>query len=502
MQRMPMGYSEVLDRLLRQLENMPVDRAARHAEFLAQHLADLRRPAPHLYRPSLLERQARLEALLSVFMDQRVDAREEEQQWCRDEWVGVRPFLETMGEGEDESQEEEGHGLTETRDPAPEHQIVAIEDSQEAVEEGGSQVQVARLADGSVRDMSMEENEMLQWAEAVEAEAAEDERRREQERWNEFASTAYSSWGQWSVANQDVEPGVKRARVQIRTQGEGGRIVRDEQYMVALRDGEQLAYQVSVRSTNVEQGDKGVYAERAEEHMASEMARSSSEGAAPHSESVQGAEEQDGRDQQGKDHIDVQEFVASPLGRKFYEEWKTGRVGPQIIGQRFGYGALGAYASMWEDEKEAQERESGCLTTTAGEAEDQGDVEPELPEHGTDHVEAEGTGETAMDGGPVHEGGDDSGVPDHRQRHREGFQLKPPPDQPVNVEESQESGGNGSDLVLVAGGHADAGHQSEQMAAAAGEAASLTPTGASVSGSSTAESSGRRVQTSLDRWLL
>ena len=212
---------------------------------------------------------------------------------------------------------------------------------------------MARLSDGSVRNLTGEENEMMRWAEAVEAEAAEDERRREQERWSAFASTAYSSWEQWTTANQEVEQGVKRARVQVRIQGEYGRIVRDEQYMVALRDGAQLAYQVSVRSVREELEEKGVYVEQAEEHMATEMASSSGEGANPRPEAGVHPEEQEETNRQNKSHIDVQEFIAAPLGQKFYVEWKTGMVGPQVIGQRFGYGVLGAYASMWEDEKEA-----------------------------------------------------------------------------------------------------------------------------------------------------
>ena len=464
---------------------MPADRAARNAEFLAQHLADLRRPAPHLRRPALMERQARLEALLSVFMEQHVDLQEEEQQWCRSEWGNIRPFLETMGETEEGSEEEEGLDPSgaqgQEQELMDDHQIVAIEDSQEAVEEGGSQVQVARLSNGSVRDMLPEEVEMMQWAETIEAEAAEEERRREQEMWGVFSSASYTSWEQWSLANQDAGPEVKRARVQIRIQGEGGRVVRDEHYMVALRDGEQLAYQVSVRSPHVEREDKGVYVEQAEEHMASEAARSSGQASDPGEEAGQVTEEDREQSQTGKDHIDVAEFVASPLGKKFYEEWKAGRAGSQIIGQRFGYGVLGAFASMWEDEKEAREM--------AGQQAEAGNVEGES---GRADVVAAGADDRE---------GDDPALPDLQGRRQESFKLRPPPEEPLQIVESQESGASGSDLVVVLEGHGDE-VQAGGHAAAADVAASSSITGASVSGSSTAEGSGRRVQTDLKKWLL
>ena len=36
-------------------------------------------------------------------------------------------------------------------------------------------------------------------------------------------------------------PGVKRARVQVLVQGEGGRVIRKENWLIGLRDGESLA---------------------------------------------------------------------------------------------------------------------------------------------------------------------------------------------------------------------------------------------------------------------
>ena len=48
--------------------------------------------------------------------------------------------------------------------------------------------------------------------------------------------------------------------------------------------------------------------------------------------------------------FDVGEFVASVIGQKFYQEWKSGRVVCKLIGSRFG---LGRYFAMRNDEQGA-----------------------------------------------------------------------------------------------------------------------------------------------------
>ena len=44
-----------------------------------------------------------------------------------------------------------------------------------------------------------------------------------------------------------------------------------------------------------------------------------------------------------KKHIDVDEFVESSIGRRFYKEWKEGRASCNLFSTRFGYGVLGRY---------------------------------------------------------------------------------------------------------------------------------------------------------------
>ena len=401
---------------------------------------------------------------------------EDEQQWCRCEWGHLRPFLEMAEEAQEESEDEPLEAPGQEKETVDDNQIVAIEDSQEAVEPDGSQIQVARLANGSVRDMLPEEVEIRNWAEAIEAEAAEEERQREQKRWGELSSSSYTSWAQWSLANQDEGPDVKRARVQIRIQGEGGRVVRDEHYMVALRDGEQLAYQVSVRSPLMEPEDKGIYVQQAEEHVVSTAARGSGQSSAPGPEASGVADEGDETGCQDKDHIDVEEFVASPLGKKFYEEWKAGRAGPQIIGRRFGYGVLGAYASMWESEKEEKEQAERC-----GEADGGGPSEDVAVAPADDRE------------------GDVRPLPEPPGQGQAGFRLNPPPAVPFQIGDSQSSEPSPeSDL----GAMEELPHHGAASVPAAEEAASSSTRGASKTGTSGTESSSRTVQTDLTQWLL
>ena len=132
--------------------------------------------------------------------------------------------------------------------------------------------------------------------------------------------------------------------------------MRDENYMV--RDGEQLVHQVGVRSPIVEE-DAGMGAYAAEAVSSMDHAGAGSSNAEPPNLQDEGAEDRPGgmeEDNQGdKSHIDAEEFASSPLGQKFYAEWKQGKVSPALIGQRFGYHVLGKFASLLEDEKEALE---------------------------------------------------------------------------------------------------------------------------------------------------
>ena len=486
MQRVSSGFSATLSRLLDQLERMPQEKAARMANFLRQFLADLRRPAPHVRRPVLIERQTRLEALLSIFEERSEGLREEEQQWCLREWAVLQSFLEHAEEGDaatDSGGEEEPQTEADDQDARGSAQVVAIEDSQEAVEEEGSQIQVVRLPNGTTRDMEPSEVEMLQWAEALEAEAAEDERRREQEMWNAAASSSYCTWEQWGIANLDAGPAVKRARVHVQIQGEEGRVVRNESFMVALRDGEKLAYQVSVLKAQEDEQLQGAYV--AQLHQGGET------GTARGSGSTEGPHEADEEQQQddvphSMDHVTGPNFAQTDYGRKCYEDWKAGRASSAQIGRRFGFHILGTFASMLEDEKETMEAAqapmapAGVATTAGG-----GMTTLETPST----LMADGGPE-----GPGVAGGDDSGsVASHGAGQDRFSRLREPPTKTVVIGDSQGEGEADSQPANVMGENAVDVEPSE---------ASGTSSMARAAGSSGTEREGKPVQTNLTKWLL
>ena len=186
---------------------------------------DMRRPAPHLWRPALRERHARVEALLSVFAEQGQGMREEEQQWCNQKWVQIAPFLDDVecdvrrdSEGEDvpeDTPRENAEGQEQGESSAVEAEVVAIEDSQEPVQEGGSQVQAARLTNGTTRELLPQELQQLQWNELVEEEAASMDMQTERGQWASLETSLYQTWQQWETANLPAEHGVKRIQVRI-----------------------------------------------------------------------------------------------------------------------------------------------------------------------------------------------------------------------------------------------------------------------------------------------
>ena len=324
-----------------------------------------------------------------------------------------------------------------------------------------------------MRELVPQERQQLQWDELVEDEAAAMEMQRERREWASQESDHYPTWQQWASAAVPPEQGVKRARVQVRVQGEDGRVVRDEHYNIALRDGEQLVYQVGVRTpVATEREAMGVYAAEATDSLHSEGAGSSTDPPRHLRPASDEGGDRSAQMNQDKTHIDAEEFAATPLGQKFYGEWKKGVVGPALIGQRFGYHVLGKFASMLEDERERAEqvqsdRDSGLASE---------------PERGT------------ASGGAR-------------------FELRPPPAETLVLNDSLETMDSG-----VAAGTGEAVEDEATEGEVLGEglamqsatpsvpmavnaATSTSTTGASLSGSSGTEGRGRRVQTSLESWL-
>ena len=445
-----------------------------------------------------MERQTRLEALLSIFEERNEGLQEEEQTWCLREWAVLQPFLERAEEGDaatDSDGDEETQAEADNQEARGSDEVVAVEDSQEAIEEEGSQIQVVRLSNGTTRDMAPNEVEMLQWAEALEAEAAEDERRREQELWNAAASSSYCTWEQWGFANMDAGPAVKRARVHVQIQGEEGRVVRNESYMVALRDGEQLVYQVSVVKAEEDEQLQGAYVAQLQPDLEAGTARGSGSTAGPQESDAEQPQEDVPH---SMDHVSGPDFAQTDYGRKCYEDWKAGRASSAQIGKRFGFHILGTFASMLEDEKEVME-EARHRTIEAGRAhavEQRADCDvvaspgngldaPRPPSASTTHEGA---------GSPGVAGGVDSGSAVSQGEGHERFRrLRQPPAETLVIGDSQ--GDNAEDLQPVA----VMSESSLEMDPSAASGTSSLERSASSRGT---EGGSRPVQTNLDQWLL
>ena len=164
--------------------------------------------------------------------------------------------------------------------------------------------------------------------------------------------------------------------MQVLVQGQGGRIIKQENWLVGLGPGERLSYSVSVV-----QDEEGMERDP--------TAASSASGDAPATDAAQGevpghtAEEEaesmlpvtgekppdmwDEVDMSVAKDMDVNDFMQTPLAAKFYEYWKQGTVTDRLVGHRFGYGVLGRFYSrrLWDQgcfdgmESESDPREIG-----------------------------------------------------------------------------------------------------------------------------------------------
>ena len=318
----------------------------------------------------LVERQNRLEALLSVFATDDAGIAEESRMQCVARWQALQPLLEgCVRSGEVEADPDlPGGNATE---PRPSSVMETVVDSQDFVMEEGSRVQVVVVDDtGSQRLLTQQERDQIELDELVEDEAAEGEREEEQRQWSLFAASNYRSWEEWAVSADLGGPHAKRARVQILVQGLGGRIVRDKNWLVPLRDGEQLSYSVRVQPAT-EDTDEAPHPDAAPSGL-------SQQGQAPGNLLEAQDDERDWEGPASMDNsmlpvtgwtsapvledqstpskeLDVVEFVLCPLGLRFYREWVKGKVTCRLIGQRFGYGVLGKFFAIREEAKLLQQ---------------------------------------------------------------------------------------------------------------------------------------------------
>ena len=135
--------------------------------------------------------------------------------------------------------------------------------------------------------------------------------------------------------------------------GKGGRIVKQEDWLVGVNEGEYLAYSVSVRPYTDED-------DAADPQAASSGTHGGADGLANIAEGEGGQAEAGSADllpvtgegtptmwaaedrSQDKDIL-VDDFMETPLADRFFQAWASGQVSDRLIGQRFGYGVLGRF---------------------------------------------------------------------------------------------------------------------------------------------------------------
>ena len=359
--------------LLAEFEGMSAGKAGRAAAFLQSMLKDMRRPAPHLRHPTLIERQNRLDALISVFAEDDSHLEEETRLWCLDKWKVLQPLLEGRVQSSTALREEDPNASVCQEIPRPSSatdMVETVEDSQDFAIEDGSRLQVVRSPDGNQRPLTQPERDQIEFDELVEEGAAEMEREEEARQWRLFAASEYRTWEEWAVSAELRGGPVKRARVQILVQGLGGRIVRDVNWLVPLRDGEQLSYAVRVQSANVQEDeDEEPHPEAASSTWQTPSLAPETTVDRDHGEAggdgrstlpVTGWESAPVMDMEEQEllakDLDVATFVQRPLGIRFYKDWLEGKVTCRLIGQRFGYGVLGKFYAIRDESARLRQR--------------------------------------------------------------------------------------------------------------------------------------------------
>ena len=180
-------FGVLLQKLLGLMEKMGQPQASLRARFLLSVLADIQRPGPHI-SAVVVEKMDRLQALLLSFDEgENQDTSDEDRDWCLRQWEILRLTLLDRKRERSESDQEQVHPAASSSD------IVCIEDSQESIQEGGTQMAI--LSDGSTRPLTVEEMAEIAYNEELERSAAEMESRADEQRWLEYRARCLQDEG-------------------------------------------------------------------------------------------------------------------------------------------------------------------------------------------------------------------------------------------------------------------------------------------------------------------
>ena len=365
---------------------------------------------------------------------------------------------------------------------------IEVIDSQDHVMEEGSKQQEVRQPDGSRRALTAEENATIAENEEIENFAADLMRLEEEKLQENFTSVELREWEDWAKGASQQSSRAKRARVQVLVQGEGGRIVKKENWLVAVNDGEYLAYSISVNRYETEQEDAGdptatssgdvraadVVQEEEDQEAATEREaeNDTDEGLLP----VTGESAPTMWSQPNLSRVrdfSVDDFMQTPLAEKFYRAWRSREVTDSLIGRRFGYGVLGRFYSKKDwDNGVFQD----CET-----AEGEGQM---IDGQGGEEMAVEVGGEAGMDpsAGLTREPGSEGESAGHDQDAA--------PNDPTGHEDNEHVEGNEDGTVALGDGHG-----------AGSSTGSTLPSSTAENAERVRLSSGRR-QLTLAHWLL
>ena len=384
--------------------------------------------------------------------------------------------------------------------------------------ENGSKKQMVKTENGTLRALTEEEEAVIAENEEMEDYAAELMRQEEDKLQDDFTSEELREWECWAAKQSRKGPGVKRARVQVVVQGEGGRIIKKENWLVGLRDGEALAYSVSVQPQQVDEDDEpnptAASSGEGASHEPDEDMRgcSSMEGAEPQQDGLLPVTGEDAPTMWNQPNwsdikgFSVDDFMETPLASQFYVAWRKGEVTDSLIGRRFGYGVLGRFYGQkdWDE---------GTFEHEGGNVEGEDDERPvHAPTGG--HAGGSGADETVsagLAGGAGLQadaaGSEEADEPGEEHERRNGGGEGHV--RPLHAPAGGHAGGTGADETVSAGLAGGVGVVSSQADVAGGEADGTGEEPSAALPSSTSERSAepgsRRVekgQTNLEHWLL
>ena len=303
---------------------------------------------------------------MAVFKGEPPQLRGDEESWCHSVWEDLRPFLEN-GELPDGDRPEDV-----PKPSTSEASAIMVVDSQESIQEGGSRRQVAQLANGTQRELTEEEDKELLENEILEEMAADVLRMEDQQHWETFQAAELRTWETWAAGEPEYLSGKKkRARVQIVVQGEGGRLIRQENWLFGLQEGERLAYSVNVVQNEAEEEDADGVGDPAAASsqdvppppaLEAQLATGTAEQAGGEAAERQARATLPVTAEEAPDmwpdynmslpkNFSVDDFVQAPIGKRFFALWKEGKVTDRLVGHRFGYGVLGSFYGQrdWEE---------------------------------------------------------------------------------------------------------------------------------------------------------